>query len=69
MVKPMMVGVVLGIALWTILSVLASGPAQARHHKKKKPTPTPSPSARLQNPMDAPDHAQLRPEDLMWLNQ
>jgi len=49
--------------------VIYATPAEARHHRKKKPTPTPSPAARIQNPVDAPDHAELRPEDLMWLNQ
>jgi len=51
-----MVGAVLGIALWTVLAVLASGPALARHHKKKPtPTATPSPSVRLENPRTVQD--------------
>jgi len=61
---------VLSLVAWSVMIViLLSSPAHARHHKKKKPTPTPSPSARIQNPVNAPDHAELRPEDLMWLNQ
>lgn len=62
---------VLTLVAWSVMIViLVSSPAHARRHKKKPtPTPTPSPSVRLQNPQDAPDHAQLKPEDLEWLNQ
>ena len=54
-------------SLWLIIHAT---PALAKHHKKKgHPTPKPTPSARIRNPVNAPDHAELRPEDLMWLNQ
>ena len=71
MVESIMIRV-LSLVAWSVMVVLLiSTPAHARHHKKKKPTPTPtaSPAARIQNPVDAPNHAELRPEDLMWLNQ
>jgi len=53
-------------SLWLLIHAT---PALAKHHKKKHPKPKPSPSARISNPVNAPDHAELRPEDLMWLNQ
>jgi len=64
---------VIAIGFWVLvigLDLLLPYPALARHHKKKgHPTPKPSPSARIQNPVNVPDHAELKPEDLMWLNQ
>jgi len=59
------------VVVMTCISILVVlGDAHAKHHKKKgHPTPKPTPSARIQNPVKAPDHAELRPEDLMWLNQ
>lgn len=63
---------VMVIGFWVLvigLDLLLPYPALARHHKKKQPTPKPTPHASIRNPVDAPDHAGLRPEDLWWLNQ
>ena len=57
------------LMMWIVVIVF-NGTALAKHHKKKgHPTPKPSPSARIHNPVNAANQAELRPEDLMWLNQ